>query len=65
MNKKPIYAGYINLRPINGIIFPSYAQNQIYKDYIVNHSHDDKYIFSVFDTLHIHESENLLIADSV
>ena len=32
----PIYAGYINLKPINGVIFPSYAQNQINKDYIVN-----------------------------
>ncbi len=41
MNKKPIYAGYINLRPINGIIFPSYAQNQIYKDYIVNKLNGD------------------------
>ncbi len=41
MNKKPIYAGYINLRPINGIIFPSSAQNQIYKDYIVNKLNGD------------------------
>ena len=31
-----IYAGYINLRPINGVIFPSYAQNQINRNYIVN-----------------------------
>ena len=30
------YAGYINLKPINGIIFPSYAQNQINMNYIVN-----------------------------
>tara|TARA_B100000989_G_scaffold93376_1_gene67826 strand:- start:4067 stop:4519 length:453 start_codon:yes stop_codon:yes gene_type:complete len=30
-----IYAGYINLKPINGVIFPSYAQNQINKGYIV------------------------------
>ena len=30
------YAGYINLKPINGVIFPSYAQNQINRDYIVN-----------------------------
>ena len=35
MKKKNIYAGYINLKPINGVIFPSYAQNQINKDYIV------------------------------
>ena len=31
-----VYAGYINLKPINGVIFPSYAQNQINRDYIVN-----------------------------
>ena len=36
MKKKNIFAGYINLKPINGIIFPSYAQNQINKDYIEN-----------------------------
>ena len=35
MRKKDIFAGYINLKPINGVIFPSYAQNQINKDYIV------------------------------
>jgi len=36
MKKTPIYAGYINLKAINGVIFPSYAQNQINKDFIVN-----------------------------
>ena len=36
MKKAPIFAGYINLKPINGIIFPSYAQNQINKEYINN-----------------------------
>ena len=36
MRKKDIFAGYINLKPINGVIFPSYAQNQINRDYIVN-----------------------------
>jgi sporadic carbohydrate cluster protein (TIGR04323 family) len=30
------FAGYINLKPINGVIFPSYAQNQMNKDFIVN-----------------------------
>lgn len=35
MKRKDIFAGYINLKPINGVIFPSYAQNQINKDYIV------------------------------
>lgn len=34
MKKKKIFAGYINLKPINGVIFPSYAQNQINKKYI-------------------------------
>ena len=29
------YAGYINLKPINGVIFPSYAQNQINRNYII------------------------------
>ena len=33
MSKKT-YAGYVHLKPINGIIFPSYAQNQMYKDFI-------------------------------
>ena len=36
MKKIPIFAGYINLKPINGIIFPSYAQNQINKEYITS-----------------------------
>ena len=31
-----IFASYINLNAINGVIFPSYAQNQINKEYIVN-----------------------------
>jgi len=31
-----IYAGYINLKPINGVIFPSYAQNQVNKEFINN-----------------------------
>ena len=30
-----IYAGYINLKPINGVIFPSYAQNQLNRNYII------------------------------
>ena len=30
------YAGYINLKAINDVIFPSYAQNQMNKDFIVN-----------------------------
>lgn len=36
IKNKPVYAGYINLKAINGVIFPSYAQNQINKDFIVN-----------------------------
>ncbi len=29
-------AGYLNLKPINGIIFPSNVQNQLNKDFIEN-----------------------------
>ena len=35
MKKNKIYAGYISLKPINGVIFPSYAQNQVNKKFIV------------------------------
>ncbi len=35
MKKKRVFAGYINLKPINGVIFPSYAQNQMNKKYII------------------------------
>ena len=34
--KMKTFAGYINLKAINGVIFPSYAQNQINKEFIVN-----------------------------
>ena len=30
------YAGYINLRPINGVIYPSSLQNIVMKDYVSN-----------------------------
>ena len=36
MNKLKEYAGYISLNPINGVIFPSYIQNQMNKAYIEN-----------------------------
>ena len=32
--KNKLYAGYIYLKPINGVIFPSYIQNQINKNFI-------------------------------
>ncbi len=35
MKKNRVFAGYINLKPINGVIFPSYAQNQMNKKYII------------------------------
>ncbi len=35
MKKNKVFAGYINLKPINGVIFPSYAQNQMNKKYII------------------------------
>ena len=31
---KKIYAGYISLKPVNGVIFPSYIQNQTNKNFI-------------------------------
>lgn len=34
--KKKVIAGYLNLKPINGVIFPSNIQNQINKDFIEN-----------------------------
>ncbi len=34
--KNKLYAGYIYLKPINGVIFPSYIQNQTNKNFIVN-----------------------------
>ena len=35
MSKKiNVYAGYLHLKPINGVIFPSYIQNQMNKNYI-------------------------------
>ena len=33
---KKNYAGYINLKPLNGIIYPSFIQNIILKDYVQN-----------------------------
>ena len=44
MKKNKVYAGYICLKPINGIIFPSYAQNQINKKYIVEELNGDFFI---------------------
>tara|TARA_B110000977_G_scaffold682_1_gene978 strand:- start:29876 stop:30322 length:447 start_codon:yes stop_codon:yes gene_type:complete len=41
---KRIFAGYINLKPINGVIFPSYIQNTINKDYIVRDLKSDFYM---------------------
>ena len=34
MKKK--YAGYINLKPLNGVIYPSSIQNTIMKNFIEN-----------------------------
>ena len=33
---KKFYAGYISLKPVNGVIFPSYIQNQTNKNFITN-----------------------------
>ena len=34
MKNPKSFAGYINLKPINGGIFPSYAQNQMNKTFV-------------------------------
>ena len=34
MKNSKSFAGYINLKPINGVIFPSYAQNQMNKTFV-------------------------------
>ena len=44
MKKNKTYAGYINLKPINGIIFPSYIQNQMNKKFIVEELESDFFL---------------------
>ena len=44
MKKNKIYASYISLKPINGVIFPSYAQNQMNKKYIVEELGSDFFL---------------------
>ena len=62
MRKKDIFAGYINLKPINGVIFPSYAQNQINKDYIVGKLGGEFFLstndhnYSIFICMYMHSS---------
>tara|TARA_Y100000768_G_C23851907_1_gene621459 strand:- start:367 stop:825 length:459 start_codon:yes stop_codon:yes gene_type:complete len=34
MKKNKSFAGYINLKPVNGVIFPSSIQNIMMKDYV-------------------------------
>mgnify|MGYP001171873000 FL=1 len=36
MKKNKVFAGYIFLKNINGILYPSYIQNKINKEYIEN-----------------------------
>lgn len=36
MKKNKSFAGYINLKPVNGVIFPSSIQNIIMKDYVTS-----------------------------
>ena len=42
MKKK--FAGYINLKPINGVIYPSSIQNILMKNYIENNLNGDFYL---------------------
>mgnify|MGYP000648383754 FL=1 len=45
MKKK--YAGYVNLKPLNGVIYPSSVQNIMMKNYVEN---DLKGIFHLAPT---------------
>tara|TARA_B100001989_G_scaffold247673_1_gene220201 strand:- start:765 stop:1220 length:456 start_codon:yes stop_codon:yes gene_type:complete len=42
MKKK--FAGYINLKPLNGVIYPSSIQNILMKNYIENNLNGDFYL---------------------
>ena len=37
MKKNKVFAGYIFLKNINGILYPSYIQNRMNKEFIENH----------------------------
>ena len=61
MRKNKTYAGYINLKPINGIIFPSYIQNQMNKKFIVEELESD-FFLSTNENMY---SENDIVLNSL
>ena len=61
MKKINTYAGYICLKPINGVIFPSYAQNQINKEYIET-SLNGKFFLSTNENMY---SNNDIVLNSL
>ena len=48
--KIKVYAGYLHLKPINGVIFPSYIQNQMNKNYI-NEKLNGQFYFYTDETI--------------
>ena len=66
MKKIKSFAGYINLKPINGVLYPSSIQNIIMKDYITN-SLNSKFYLSPTEVLQAKHSItlNTLISDEV
>lgn len=59
--KNKSFAGYICLKPINGVIFPSYIQNQTNKNYI-----ESKLFGSFFLSTNENEySENRIVLNSL
>ena len=61
MKKNKTYAGYINLKPINGIIFPSYIQNQMNKKFIIEEL-ESKFFLSTNENMY---SENDIVLNSL
>ena len=66
MKKIKSYAGYINLKPINGVIYPSSIQNILMKEYISN-SLNGKFYLSPTEVLQAKHSItlNTLISNEV
>lgn len=55
------YAGYISLNPINGVIFPSYIQNQMNKAFIENEL-SGKFYMSTNENMY---SDNKIVLNSL
>ena len=61
MKKINKYAGYICLKPINGVIFPSYSQNQINRKFIES-SLNGKFFLSTNENMY---SDNDIVLNSL